>query len=632
MSSRPRLWISLGVLCVTAIATGCEGDAPATIPDGGRRDGAGGAGGGTGGAGIIGGSGGSGGTGNPIGGSGGGSPDAAPPPPPPEVSPAAKKLLPARSELMGLHRSGCSYGDTTMGGSADRWCAISRPGTQLGRLELWVLNVTKAAVAMGEAKCDGTSADCVKLTDNLFSGQPSDGPSYPTDHRFYGDTLIYYANALSAPTDLYQGPVFAWRPGWTAPKQIASSKGVLCSGHSRAPVAVCIENISDLTAATVTWDLHAGNIEGGPLKKVATIYPVHPATEATQWGVAFDNKGETLIYSTPTTAMGQETLFFVKTTDIGSATVMPTQVGMPGATRWSVNVAGTKWFYLREYNYNVQGEPSGTLYTRDFPGGTTETPIRGTQVPGGPMRGVGIYQILVNAMDQDAGMGLVAPVIGGRGDYRVLTNPAGSADDMANVPTMVKDIALRRTPIFSPNLGFAYYATTVDENVGTTNSLLIKRDGTGGCTLTSSLSSYLFGYAFSGENGIVMWMDQFDQGTDSGQGWWANPNGCANKKQFSNNIDFWFVDEDKGVLYSDDSDGRSVTLRYATVTGNAMNPNVTMQKSITRLFGVLPDFAGVLFTIQSTSEAVNGIYYMKLPPEGGATVDAGAPADAAAGN
>ena len=103
--------------------------------------------------------------------------------------------------------------------------------------------------------------------------------------------------------------------------------------HSRAQVAVCIENISGPTAPTVTWDLHAGDINGGPLKKVATINPVHPTTEASQWGVAFTQMGDYLIFSTPTTPTGQETLFIIKTAEIGTGT--PTMVGAPGVSRWS---------------------------------------------------------------------------------------------------------------------------------------------------------------------------------------------------------------------------------------------------------------------------------------------------------
>ena len=232
------------------------------------------------------------------------------------ASPAgAQRLLPARSQLLGLHGSACNYGPASNGAGAARWCAVSRPGAILGTLELWVLNVTAARANPAAPRCQtSNTADCIKLTSNLFASQPEGGPAFPTAHRFHGDTLIYYANAVSAPSELYKGPVFAWKPGWTEGRQIASSNGVLCSGHSRADVAVCIENISALGVEPMTWDVHAGRIDAGPMKKVAQIIPVHPQTEASQWGSGFTATGDYFTFSTPTAATGmRETLFFIRT-------------------------------------------------------------------------------------------------------------------------------------------------------------------------------------------------------------------------------------------------------------------------------------------------------------------------------
>ncbi len=109
-------------------------------------------------------------------------------------------------------------------------------------------------------------------------------------------------------------------------------------------------------------------------------------------------------------------------------------------SRWTLNAAGTKWFYLKDYNYNREGEPSGTLYMADFPAGGNEVKIQSAAVPpamplipGGSSRGVGTYQVLVNQADMDAGLGLLVNVVGGRGNYRIMKNPAGSPDDPANV-------------------------------------------------------------------------------------------------------------------------------------------------------------------------------------------------------
>ena len=60
---------------------------------------------------------------------------------------------------------------------------------------------------------------------------------------------------------------------------------------------------------------------------------------------------------------------------------MPTQVGGPGVSRWTLNAAGTKWFYLKDYNYNREGEPSGTLYMADFPAGGNEVKIQSAVAP-----------------------------------------------------------------------------------------------------------------------------------------------------------------------------------------------------------------------------------------------------------
>jgi hypothetical protein len=424
-----RVLVALVVVAVAA----CDGNAGSGAgtpgrdaqPDtsaggtGGGGTGGGGTGGGTGGSGVdAGGSGG--GTGGTDAAPGSDAPrldtmpldlppasDVPPAPNPGNVNPNARRLLPARSQLLGTHRNSCSHGPASTPAGAARWCAISRPGAILGTLELWVLNVTKAAADPASVLCSGAgNADCIRITSDLFSSQPDVGPVYPTAHRFYGDTLIYYANAMSAPSELYRGPVFAWKPGWTAGRQIASSNGVLCSGHSRADVAVCIENVSPEGVTPVTWDIHAGGLEAGPMKKVATITPVHPQTEASQWASGFTATGDHFVFSTPSVATGnRETLFFIKTTDIGTA--IPTQVGIPGVSRWSLNAAGTRWFYLKDYNYNRQGEPSGTLYMSDFPTGANELRIQSAGgglaplIPGGSVRGVGTYQVLVDASNED---------------------------------------------------------------------------------------------------------------------------------------------------------------------------------------------------------------------------------------
>ena len=544
-------------------------------------------------------------------GSGGTGVDAAPGDGPPALHPAARRLLPAGAQLLGMHRSACSSGPTSMPAGADRWCAVSLPGATMDALELWVLDVTQAlALPAGAVQCDGSSPHCLRLTTDLFGGQPDIGPIYPTAHRFYGDTLIYYANAQSAPADLYRGPVFAWQPGWPAGRPIASNNGVLCNGHPFANVAVCIENVSPDGVSPLTWDIHAGRIDVGPMNKVATIIPAHPDTGALQWGSGFTTSGDHLLFSTPSAATGdRETLFFIRTDDVGRAA--PTQLGEPGISRWSLSADSKRVFFLRDYNYNREGEPSGTLYAREFPGGTGETRIQGTRVPGGSTRGVGAFQVLIDEGGKDGGLGLMVDTVAGRGSYRVMKDPMGSADDPARVISVVDDLGT--LPTYSPDLRF-FYLARAEDFFGTSDSWITRADGTQTCALTQSQSASLFGYPFTSDSSLVFWMDNYDFATDAGEGWVANPDGCTSKRQFSTAIDFWFVDGARALLYSDDSDGQRVTLRYAPVQSGQLGVPLVVQRQAERMFAVLAGFDGVLFTIASDQPSVDGIYYLPVPP------------------
>src|SRR5690349_10559867 len=79
---------------------------------------------------------------------------------------SVQRLVPGALGLVGRTTSGCSTG---VGLGSDVWCAFYRAGAEAGT-ELWVLNVSRAmnsAVA-----CDGTSPDCLRLTTNLWTGDP----------------------------------------------------------------------------------------------------------------------------------------------------------------------------------------------------------------------------------------------------------------------------------------------------------------------------------------------------------------------------------------------------------------------------------------------------------------------------
>jgi hypothetical protein len=142
---------------------------------------------------------------------------------PPLPAPTVRLLLPGNARLAGDGATTCSHGQPAAG---DVWCAVTidhADGADAGnRTELWVINATRAA---GESvTCDGSSPHCRRLHSDLWTGGALGGPLFPSDDHFDGDTLIFYAGGISGvPDGVYQGPVWAWRPGWSEPRVISSS-------------------------------------------------------------------------------------------------------------------------------------------------------------------------------------------------------------------------------------------------------------------------------------------------------------------------------------------------------------------------------------------------------------------------
>jgi hypothetical protein len=522
--------------------------------------------------------------------------------------PDSKLIAGGLARLVGTHLTACS----NQPAGADRWCAFSRPGRVISRTELWVVNITKAVA--GTVRCDGMDSNCLRLHENLWTGQPEAGPAHPTSHRFDGETLVFYANAPTN-VDLYAGPIFAWRAGWPEPRQISAGNRALdCSVHFRTDALVCIEDVTPENVMPLQFNLTAGRLQGGA-KMVARITPVRPGTQASQWRTGFSRDGQWFAYSTGgRMAAERETLHVMRVDDIGNAE----KVMMVGAgiSRWNISLDGKKWYYYRNYNYSTEGDPSGTLTMADFPSGANEVAL---------LPNAGVYQLLSNAEDQDRGVAYLDRVLDSKGTFKILKDPTKSPDDAANVTEVARNIG--SVPVFSPDLRYSYFAKDFDEDVGTSDSWVARNDGSGSCDLTRALTSSIFGSPFLRNGGLVFWVDNIDIDTDSGEGWLAEPQDCrTQRKKFSNAIDFWFLYRDEMMVYSDESDGFVVTLRFAPIANGKNWPAqpTIVQRGVERLFAVLPNFEGVLFNIASGADDVDGLYYYKLPAAGSAPRDGGA--------
>src|SRR5205814_2838677 len=254
------------------------------------------------------------------------------PPEPPAPPPMVHQLVSGAVGLVGRTGTGCSSGLARPGFSADVWCAFYRAGAQAGT-ELWVLNVSRAA--QHAVACDGKSGDCLRLTTNLWTGDPLFNASHPSIHGFEGDTLIIYADAsVTGANDPYRGALEGWRPGWTSARTLTSPMGYLCHGNAYAPVAHCLDNVVQ-KGKDFELDLLAGSLAGaapGPLQQAGHIHTLGSKGQI-MWSAGFSPDGAWFLYSSPADGEDTEVLRLAPTTDGG---VGPAREIRRGAAKWQV--------------------------------------------------------------------------------------------------------------------------------------------------------------------------------------------------------------------------------------------------------------------------------------------------------
>jgi hypothetical protein len=541
-----------------------------------------------------------------------------PPAPPPNME--AKPLVPGRSRLVGTHFSACTNA-VPASGTGDRWCAFTLPNRQIGFTDLWVINVTKA-LAGATPKCDGTDPNCKLIVPpgsdatkgtQLWTGQPMQGPIHPTTHRFDGDTLIF--NALASDTlDQYAGPIFAWRPGWDAPKQISLTKTAYsCSAHFTAEVFVCIENLTAMDP--LEFDLTGGKLATGA-KMIKHIIPFRAGSQSLQWRAALTRDGSTLAFSTggaTTSSADRETLYLSKFDTPDMVTTV-----RAGVSRWSISADNKKLYYLANYNYDPMA-PSGAMTMMDFPSGANEV----TLAPA-----VGAIQVLADG-EVDKGIGFFDNVVAGKATYKIM----GDRAQPTKVTTVVTNIG--GVLAISRDQKYVYYYKDFNmDNGSTTDGYIVKTDGMQtSCTLTMSLDSDQFGTAFTQNSQLVFWVDNVDQVDGVGEGWVANPDGCMNKHKFSDRMDFWFLHGNDGMVFSDEGVLDYAALKYVTFPGgNTVGAPTLIQQQVNRIYAILPNFDSIIFTIVGAPAATDGLYsYARIPFAGPVNTDGGV-RDAGRGN
>jgi hypothetical protein len=530
------------------------------------------------------------------------------------INPKALKILPSGTVFLRGVTAGCSSGSET-GSPASRWCAFGKIVSEVPRdkLELWVMNMSKLPPT-----CDGSSADCIKLTDEL-AGQAGEADFLPEFHRFYGDTLIFYASAHYSPNQDFVGGVYAWRPGWPGAQLISPTKNGTydCVGHAKAPVAICIDYAA--TSNPTTIGLYAGRVDKGqPLAKVAAIYPLNPNTPVPSWYARFSHDGKYFAYSTgspPVTPNGKdvpETLYYVETDKIGVAA--PTQIGEPGLSRWEISPDDGRWFYLRDFNYH-SSDPSGTLYMADFPSGNNPIKLSSDLLASGAKGGVGWFSLLPTSGPAPSLAGIevlqnVKNIPMYEGDPVLIRNPTSSLTDPTNVVRGPPVSFL--LPTISPDLKYLYYSINSPSSTVYQDAYIWNMETKSSCTLSAAPDTSAKGDVFSRNGDLTFWALQTKPGFPS-DAWVAHTADCVNqRKRFATRVASWFLSDDDRMLLIDDVDNDIGTLRVAEITSGELTPTSVVQTRIrSQHWTLLPNQEGVLYTVIAEPET-SGVYFYKL--------------------
>jgi hypothetical protein len=465
-------------------------------------------------------------------------PDFGPPPtalPLPTGVAPPRKFLADGERLTGEGSSSCTNQEPPSG-DGSRWCVFSRAGTTAETTELWVINLTKVVAGQAPA-CDGSSADCLRMTSRLWTSSTLGGPSHPFSHKFEGDTLIFYADATVATGQIYRGPVYAWRPGWKEPHALTSPAGFLCYGHQHAAVAHCIDDLTGDPMKPEDFALRVGSLDPPPAQPLALFGRVKPFRKDGQvaWQTGFSPDGATFVVSSPDPDPAVESMKVVPTADVGK---QPPREILRGVTGWAMGHDGARIFYLRE---TAADEPD--LYAADFPAGTAETKL-----------GTRIGDYLLQGQDaKDRGIAFLERHNDTSRIYR-LNRDSRSPDSTLSVflyRDFLEDVHT------SPDLRFTGW---LDASF---NGRVVRHSDLNTCRLNSQPGSGVFEPLFLENAGLVFWNEGLD-GNDLRDAYFGNPDTCRPGGKFATGIGYYLPLGDRGLIYTDEKDLQDhMTLKYA---------------------------------------------------------------------
>lgn len=525
-------------------------------------------------------------------------------------APATTALVSGSVELVGDGASACSHQPVAPGAATpERWCAFSRGHTRGQPAELWVVNLDRARA--GQAPCDGSSDNCLRLTSTLWTGDPVFSPAHPYIHGFFGDTLLYYTDSNSGNgEDAFEGTVWAWRPGMKQGRIISGARGYYCFGDARTAAAACLSNQGNvpiagngMTTTALEFDLLAGPVEGGPVGPLPLIERIRPydSEGALVWGTAFSPTGEYYVLATkvadaaanapvgaPKSIQG---LRIVPTRELGQTA--PHEI-LRDVDHWIITPDGSKVLFLRNEIKDPFGASSGTLMMADFPTGSNVTTLA---------TGISRYEIYGEPGQPTKGIGLFQTVGEDQSSFRIMRDLA-HPENLVTIAPHVEDAQV------SPDLRYTFFQDANEK--GESVSLIARNDGTGNCLLNQNAGQGAYSVRFLPDLNRVIWAEDATGAAASGssiEGWLGNPDGCAGAQRFSTRLGY-FQNTARGLIYGEaDAANVSMVLRYAPFTPTGLDTDKAVQlTSRAGLTTLLIDGHYVVYTVSDGPNTSAGLF------------------------
>jgi hypothetical protein len=459
----------------------------------------------------------------------------------------ARRILEPSATITGGGEGSCTHQVTTP--ALDRWCLFTRPGPgAAGKSELWVMNMTRAALAV--PPCDGSSPACLQLTEDVWMGGGLNGPFQPYANRFFGDTLVFYADARSGAQEVHRGPAFAWRPDWTRPRRISSDTALECWGHPRALVAHCVEALVGDPVRPDSFELRAGAIadrDGLELPLAGRIFPRDREGELA-WQAGFSPGGEQFAFSQVDASTGLESLQVIATAQLGKAAAA--QI-LTGVQHWQIGNDGKRLFFVRPVPPGSHG-----LHVADFPSGANVLALDAN---------VSDYFVL-GPSGQDRGVGFISDLGPERGAFRLAADPG-----VPNVPG-VPGVPAATVFTFEQGLDGVRVSGDVRFTAWRDPDFRVRiaqHTPASSCALNVSANQPAFGISFLEHSGLVFWTEGDGGDRDRRDGYVADPVGCRDKRRIAQSVYFLTPVGDRGLVFADevDDDSQRTTLKYAALVG-----------------------------------------------------------------